>query len=138
MHDLEVHDIYITHDIVQSLGQKLIVTDEHPVKVGGTGTEVDGVTRADDDTAMDEDEVDSVDDSSSLILFAVKFCMSWLQIFCPFVVVLRIFETFFSCSSLTCLYVRTPSILRWPVLDIMSCSSTPLLNSLVAAVTRRE
>ena len=42
MHDLEVHDIYITHDIVQSLEQKLIVTDEHPVKlkVGGTGTEV--------------------------------------------------------------------------------------------------
>ena len=42
MHDLEVHDIYITHDIVQSLEQKLIVTDEHSVKlkVGGTGTEV--------------------------------------------------------------------------------------------------
>ena len=56
MHDLEVHDIYIAHDIVQSLGQKLIVTDKHPVKlkVGGTGTKVDGVTRADDGAAMDK------------------------------------------------------------------------------------
>ena len=83
-----------------------------------------------------EEETESLNDSSSLIFF--EFCSSWVHTYSPFVAVLRISETACDCSLLTRLYAGTPSILLWPVLDIMSCSSTPLLNSLVAAVTRKE
>ena len=45
-----------------------------------------------------------------------------------------------SCLSLSdvLLYARTPSVLEWPVLVIISCSSTSASNSRVAEVTRSE
>ena len=57
--------------------QKLIVTDEQPVKlkVGGTDEEVDGVITdeddEDDDAAMNAVTEESLDDSSNFIFFDV-------------------------------------------------------------------
>ena len=63
--------------------QKLIVTDEQPVKlkVGGTDEEVDGVITdedddEDDDAAMNAVTEESLDDSSNFIFFDVKLCIS--------------------------------------------------------------
>ena len=56
----------------------------------------------------------------------------------PFVAELRTREMSSFCSFETLLYVRVPSMLRCPVLPMMSCSSTPLWKGLVALVTRKE
>ena len=56
----------------------------------------------------------------------------------PFVAELRTCEMSSFCSLETCLYVRMLSMLRCPVLPMISCSSTPLWESLVALVTCKE
>ena len=53
----------------------------------------------------------------------------------PFVVEFRTLDMCFFCSSPILLLHRTPSTLRCPVLDIMSCSSIPFWNNRVALVT---
>ena len=44
----------------------------------------------------------------------------------PFVAVFSMFDNCCFCSSPTLLNTRTPSTLRCPVLDMISCSSNPL------------
>ena len=63
------------------------------------------------------------------------FGCGWMS---PFVAELRTFEMSSFCSLETHLYVHMLSMLRWPVLPMISCSSTPLWKCLVALVTRKE
>ena len=56
----------------------------------------------------------------------------------PFVAAFSTLEIDWCCSSDERLYARTPSILRCPVLSMISCSSAQLWNNLVAFVTLRE
>ena len=66
--------------------------------------------------------------------------LSWtgLSNFCFLDDLDKISEIACCCSILDLLYTRIPSVLWWPVLSIMSCSSTPAWKRWVAAVTRRE
>ena len=70
------------------------------------------------------------------VLLATTALDSWLSVH-P-LAVLRTFDVTCVSCSVWRLYDRTPLQLLWPVLLIISCSSTPASKSRVAAVARSE